>query len=127
MWCMLDRVRDLVSPPGRTTHHRLCRPARQIEGRGNGIKTNVENNVDIARALERPPEYILKYFGTELGAQTKFDKSSGTSIVNGAHDAARLSEILEGFIKKYVQCYSCGNPETVVKIRKDNIYLKCKG
>ena len=28
----------------------------QIEGRGNGIKTNVVNNVDIAKALERPPE-----------------------------------------------------------------------
>ncbi len=33
---------------------------------------------------------------------------------------------MQTFIKKYVQCYSCGNPETVVKIRKDNIFLKCK-
>jgi hypothetical protein len=31
----------------------------QIEGRGNGIKTNVVNNVDIAKALERPPECEL--------------------------------------------------------------------
>lgn len=28
----------------------------QIEGRGNGVKTNVVNNVDIAKALDRPPE-----------------------------------------------------------------------
>uniref|UniRef100_A0A1D2A8X2 W2 domain-containing protein n=1 Tax=Auxenochlorella protothecoides TaxID=3075 RepID=A0A1D2A8X2_AUXPR len=98
----------------------------RIEGRGNGIKTNVENNVDIAKALERPPEYTLKFFGCELGAQTKFEKASGTSIVNGAHDASRLSELLESFIKKYVQCYSCGNPETVVKIKRENIFLKCK-
>ena len=28
----------------------------QIEGRGNGIKTNIVNNIDIAKALERPPE-----------------------------------------------------------------------
>jgi hypothetical protein len=34
-----------------------CRlTASQIEGRGNGIKTNIVNNVDIAKALERPPE-----------------------------------------------------------------------
>ena len=33
---------------------------------------------------------------------------------------------LQNFIKKYVQCYNCGNPETVVKIKKENIYLKCK-
>jgi translation initiation factor 5 len=25
-------------------------------------------------------------------------------------------ELLEAFIKKYVQCYSCGNPETVIKV-----------
>jgi translation initiation factor 5 len=98
----------------------------KIEGRGNGIKTNVVNNVDIAKALERPPEYVIKYFGTELGAQTKYDKKAGTSIVNGAHDQKKLSEILESFIKKYVQCYGCGNPETVIKIKKENIYLKCK-
>ena len=69
---------------------------------------------------------IIKYFGYELGALTQYDKSSGTSIVNGAHDSGKLKELLEGFIKKYVQCYSCGNPETVIKIRKDFISLKCK-
>jgi hypothetical protein len=33
-----------------------CVPALQIEGRGNGIKTNVVNNVEVAKALERPPD-----------------------------------------------------------------------
>ncbi|EFJ39923.1 eukaryotic translation initiation factor 5 [Volvox carteri f. nagariensis] len=98
----------------------------KIEGRGNGIKTNVVNNVEIAKALERPPEYVLKYYGCELGAQTNFDKASGTSIVNGAHDMRKLSELLEAFIKRYVCCYSCNNPETQIKIKKENIYLKCK-
>lgn len=68
----------------------------------------------------------LKHFGCELGAQTNFNKDTGTSIVNGAHDAKKLSEVLEIFIKKYVQCYSCGNPETVVKVRRECIFLKCK-
>ncbi|KAL4451517.1 hypothetical protein ABPG75_007179 [Micractinium tetrahymenae] len=100
----------------------------RIEGRGNGIKTNVVNNAEIAKALERPADYTLKYYGFELGAMTNYDKKSGNSIVNGAHDAGRLSELLEGFIKKFVQCYSCGNPETVIKIRKrtETIELKCK-
>ncbi|KAL3130990.1 hypothetical protein ABBQ38_000314 [Trebouxia sp. C0009 RCD-2024] len=98
----------------------------KVEGRGNGIKTCVVNNVEIAKALERPPEYIIKYFGCELGAQTNYNKESGTSIVNGAHDNGKLLELLEGFIKKFVQCYACGNPETQVKIKKENITLKCK-
>jgi len=45
---------------------------------------------------------------------------------SGAHDAKKLSEVLESFIKKYVQCYGCGNPETVIKIKKENINMKCK-
>lgn len=84
------------------------------------------NNVEIAKALERPPEYILKFLGCELGAQTNFDSKTGTSIVNGSHDANVLMTLMEAFIKKYVQCYSCGNPETVISIKRENIFLRCK-
>uniref|UniRef100_A0A7S0SV28 W2 domain-containing protein n=1 Tax=Mantoniella antarctica TaxID=81844 RepID=A0A7S0SV28_9CHLO len=99
----------------------------KIEGRGNGIKTNVVNMVDVAKALARPASYTTKYFGCELGAQTKFEEKSGLAIVNGAHDAPKLAQMLEGFIKRFVQCFSCGNPETVVNIsKKETIHLKCK-
>lgn len=46
------------------------------------------------------PADILKFYGCELGAQTNFDKNTGTSIVNGAHDTKKLCELLEQFIKK---------------------------
>lgn len=35
---------------------RVSVPPAQIEGRGNGIKTNAVNLVDISKALERPPD-----------------------------------------------------------------------
>jgi hypothetical protein len=35
----------------------------KIEGRGNGIKTNVVNMVDVAKALARPASYTTKYMG----------------------------------------------------------------
>lgn len=68
-----------------------------------------------------------KFFGCELGAQTKFDESSGLAIVNGAHDTQKLAQLLEGFIKKFVQCGQCGNPETdIIITKKEDIELKCK-
>lgn len=98
----------------------------KIEGRGNGIKTNLVNMVDVAKALARPPSYTTKYFGCELGAQSKFDEKTGIALVNGAHDNSKLVALLEIFIKKYVQCYGCGNPETEVLISKTQmISLKC--
>lgn len=106
--------------------YKMPKMITKIEGRGNGIKTNIVNNVDIAKALARPASYTTKYFGCELGAQSKFDVKTGTSIVNGAHDTAKLAGLLENFIKKYVQCYGCGNPETEIVITKSQmITLKC--
>ncbi|KAI3901309.1 hypothetical protein MKW92_024624 [Papaver armeniacum] len=106
--------------------YKMPRMLTKIEGRGNGIKTNVVNMVDIAKALARPPSYTTKYFGCELGAQSKFDEKTGVALVNGAHDTAKLAGLLENFIKKFVQCYGCGNPETDVIITKTQmIQLKC--
>ncbi|KAF7829887.1 putative eukaryotic translation initiation factor 5-1 [Senna tora] len=106
--------------------YKMPKMTTKIEGRGNGIRTNVVNMVDIAKALARPASYITKYFGCELGAQSKFDEKTGTSLVNGAHETAKLAGLLENFIKKYVQCYGCGNPETEIVFTKTQmITLKC--
>ena len=106
--------------------YKMPKMITKIEGRGNGIKTNIVNMVDIAKALARPPSYTTKYFGCELGAQSKFDEKVGTSHVNGSHDTPKLAGLLEIFIKKYVQCYGCGNPETEILITKNQmIQLKC--
>ncbi|KAB2076520.1 hypothetical protein ERO13_A06G040300v2 [Gossypium hirsutum] len=106
--------------------YKMPKMITKIEGRGNGIKTNVVNMVEIAKALARPASYPVKYFGCELGAQSKFDEKTGTSLVNGAHETAKLAGLLENFIKKYVQCYGCGNPETEIVITKTQmITLKC--
>ncbi|KAI3665570.1 hypothetical protein L6452_44197 [Arctium lappa] len=106
--------------------YKMPKMITKIEGRGNGIKTNIVNMVDVAKALARPASYTTKYFGCELGAQSKFDEKTGVSLVNGSHDTAKLAGLLENFIKKYVQCYGCGNPETEVLITKTQmVQLKC--
>jgi len=91
----------------------------KIEGKGNGIKTVVPNMADVARALSRPPTYPTKFFGCELGAQTSFDEKNERYIVNGAHNADRLRELLDQFIEKFVLCKSCKNPETDLVIIKN--------
>uniref|UniRef100_A0A1J3IXI2 Putative eukaryotic translation initiation factor 5-2 n=1 Tax=Noccaea caerulescens TaxID=107243 RepID=A0A1J3IXI2_NOCCA len=106
--------------------YKMPKMVTKTEGKGNGIKTNIVNNVEIAKALGRPASYTTKYFGCELGAQSKFDEKTGTSLVNGAHNTSKLAALLEIFIKKYVQCYGCGNPETEIIITKTQmVNLKC--
>jgi translation initiation factor 5 len=102
----------------------------KIEGKGNGIKTVIPNMSDVARALSRPPTYTTKFFGCELGAQTTFDEKNDRYIVNGAHDANRLRELLDVFIDKFVLCKSCKNPETELIVQKlgrnEEIIRDCK-
>lgn len=99
----------------------------KIEGRGNGIKTVVMNTMDVARALNRPATYIIKYFGFELGAQTAINVENDRYIVNGAHQPAKLQDVLDTFISKFVLCGSCKNPETEIVITKDSDLVRdCK-
>ncbi|GJQ82342.1 putative translation initiation factor [Trypoxylus dichotomus] len=100
----------------------------KVEGKGNGIKTVIVNMAEVAKALGRPPTYPTKYFGCELGAQTQFDFKNERFIVNGSHDAVKLQDLLDGFIRKFVLCPECENPETdlLVSAKSGTISQGCK-
>lgn len=117
----------------------------KIEGKGNGIKTVIVNLSSVAQSLSRPPSckcrihhwkwtdrrlnYVLdviKYFGFELGAQTNINPTDDRWIINGAHEASKLQDYLDGFISKFVLCKKCKNPETDVVVKDQHIVLDCK-
>ncbi|KIN07422.1 hypothetical protein OIDMADRAFT_186017 [Oidiodendron maius Zn] len=98
----------------------------KIEGKGNGIKTVIVNLSSVAQSLARPGAYVIKYFGFELGAQTNTNPADDRWIINGAHEASKLQDYLDGFINKFVLCKKCKNPETDVVIKDGRILLDCK-
>lgn len=106
--------------------YKMPRIIAKVEGKGNGIKTVVVNMVEVSKALSRPPTYITKFFGCELGAQTSW--TNDRYIVNGSHDASKLQDLLDNFIKKFVLCPECENPETelLVSSKKGTISQGCK-
>lgn len=107
--------------------YKMPRLIAKVEGKGNGIKTVIVNMTDVAKALSRPPTYPTKFFGCELGAQTQFDHKNDRYIVNGSHTDDKLQTLLDTFIKKFVLCPSCSNPETnlVVSIKRGTIAQRC--
>jgi translation initiation factor 5 len=115
--------RDVTDPFYRYKMERL---QSKIEGKGNGIKTVIVNLSSVAQSLARPPAYVIKYFGFELGAQTNVNPTDDRWIINGAHDAAKLQDYLDGFISKFVLCKKCKNPETDVIVKDGHITLDCK-
>ncbi|KAJ5137768.1 hypothetical protein N7526_004001 [Penicillium atrosanguineum] len=115
--------RDITDPFYR---YKMEKIQSKIEGKGNGIKTVIVNLNSVAQSLARPPAYVIKYFGFELGAQANAKPTDERWIINGAHDASKLQDYLDGFISKFVLCKKCKNPKTEVSIKDDKIILDCK-
>ena len=42
------------------------------------------------------------------------DVSKERFVVNGSHEGSRLQDLLDIFIKKFVLCHKCDNPETTM-------------
>ena len=69
---------------------------------------------------------VIKYFGFELGAQTNTNPADDRWIINGAHEAGKLQDYLDGFIARFVLCKKCQNPETTILCKDGRILLDCK-
>jgi len=98
----------------------------KIEGKGNGIKTVIVNISDLATALKRGPGEVNKFFGCEIGAQTKYIEEDDKAIVNGAHTDQVLQSSIHKYIEAFVLCPNCKLPETVYKIKNGCIWHRCK-
>ncbi|XP_038075868.1 eukaryotic translation initiation factor 5-like [Patiria miniata] len=105
--------------------YKMPRLIAKVEGKGNGIKTVISNMVEVGKCLSRPPTYPTKFFGCELGAQTQFDFKNERFIVNGSHDVSKLQDLLDVFIRKYVLCPECDNPETNLIVKRSTIGQHC--
>lgn len=60
------------------------------ESRLNGVKTNVRNLADVAGALRVPQSAILKYFCSEVGANSEDD-----SKIKGSFKEEQLRVLLD--------------------------------
>jgi len=110
----------------RSYRYKMPKLLAKVEGRGNGIKTRIPNCAEIASALHRSPAVVTKFFGCELGAQSKWDEKEQSCIVNGEHGQNVLqAKLCDEFIPKFVLCSNCGLPETDMKVRKEMVRFQC--
>ena len=91
----------------------------KIEGRGNGIKTVLQNINDIAKSTKRSEEEIIKYISLSLGTQSK------NNIINGSYCQQDIQKTLFKFIEDFVLCIHCHLPETFYEIMSNELTKKC--
>jgi translation initiation factor 5 len=108
--------------------YKMSRVTVKLEGRGNGIKTVFLNIVKVAKDLRREPLHILKYLGYIFGTQVRSVEGNQRFIINGEYSSQEIQQHVHVFIKDFVLCGTCKNPETELQIssRKGIITKFCK-
>jgi len=94
-------------------------------------KTIFINNDIVSKQTGRPDDWIMTYFGKSLGVSTNIDKKNQNKCsLTGKHEESVLQEKYFDFVKKYVLCGKCGNPETMPIItgnkKNQSIELSCR-
>lgn len=89
-----------------------------------GRRTIICNIIDIATALRRDPNQLIKFLLKELA--TKGELQGQRLFVLGVFTTDGINKKIELYVKQYVLCEECGKPDT--KISKDGRYLimKCE-
>lgn len=95
----------------------------KVKGHIQGSKTVVSNFFQIASAIQRDPQKLLKFILRELATPAE---TNGSQIIFGRKvSASRVNETVEKFAKLYVICKECGKPDTTI-IKKNRVgFLHC--
>ncbi len=88
--------------------------------RKSGGTTIVDNTSTICDSLRRDAGHIAKFLSKELGRPVRLNK--GCWSMHGEVKTQTIQESVHAYIKAYVLCGACGNPETVMRSKK----LVCK-
>lgn len=95
----------------------------KVRGHIQGNKTVISNFTQIAQALGRPVEHMLKYILKELATPGVVKK---TAVIFGTKiSASRINEKIRKYAHEYVLCPECGKPDTKIEKEKEITYLKC--
>ena len=109
-------------PPEVYEHKRFVAP--QIESFIQGNMTFFTNFKEFAHALNRKPEFILKFFTKEMATAGNFD--GNRAIFQGKKSNAVIRELADRFIQNYVLCNECGKPDTRLDKQKRFLFLVCE-
>lgn len=118
---MLKKVRSKI-PQVVSKEKRLEIP--RIHHSVAGMRTIFHNFKQVAEALNRDPEHLLKYLSGEMATAGTYQDPR--VVFNGKFSRRTLETLIKRYMDQYVTCPVCGLPDT--KIVKENrlSFLVCE-
>ena len=96
----------------------------KVRGHIQGNKTIISNFLQIASAVGREPEHMLKFVLRELAAPGEI-KKSGSVIIGTKIPSSRINEKIKQYANLFVFCPECGKPDTKIEKEKTFTFIKC--
>ena len=88
-----------------------------------GMRTIISNFKDIAKALDRDPQHILKFLTREMATAATFHESR--AIFQGKFRVDSFERLLQRYMESFVICPVCKRPDTNIVKEKRLTFLVC--
>jgi len=89
----------------------------------SGKRTFIQNFNQICDILNREPRFVLRYLLKELASPGTLEGSM--AVIMGEHPKHAIDALLKRFIKDYVICPICKQPDTVLVKEKKMLFIIC--
>jgi translation initiation factor 2 subunit 2 len=88
-----------------------------------GMRTIINNFKDIADALDRDPQHVLKFLTREMATAATFHDNR--AIFQGKFQRDSFERLLQRYLEGYVICPVCKRPDTRIVKEKRLSFLVC--
>ena len=118
---MLARAKEILPDESEETS-RFTIP--NVKGHVEGVKTIINNWSQIADALRRKPEHLLKYVQKELATPGELIK--GSVVFGTKMQAVKINEKIKQYADEFVFCKTCGKPDTKLTKEGTVFFVQCQ-
>ena len=88
-----------------------------------GMRTIISNFKEVADALDRDPQHVLKFLTREMATAATFHDSR--AIFQGKFRSDSFERLIQRYLDSYVICPVCKRPDTRVIKEKRLSFLVC--
>ncbi len=118
---LLARAHSLL-PPEVLAQKRFDIP--RVRSGTIGMRTYIVNYKEIADAMNRDPQHLLRYLSRELATASTID--GVRAIFQGKFTSDTLDHLVHRYVEEFVICPVCKRPDTKIVREKRLAFLQCE-
>jgi translation initiation factor 2 subunit 2 len=89
-----------------------------------GMRTIIHNFKEVADALDRDPQHLLKFLSGEMATAATMQESR--AIFQGKFNTDTFGRLIQRYVESFVACPICKRPDTKIVKEKRLSFLVCQ-